>query len=412
MKHGYEDRITLTRIRMMKESTNDFQAAFELNSGIAQTFVQRVLVLSFKKQYQRIIREFQERLAKGDPKLDDSSLYMLIAKARNKCGDYSGALKDLEYAYKLSPHDSNILLQLGISLERKDRRREAIDAFSQCIKLSPTFSKAYFHRGSLRLKENIAKGHQDLDKALQYDPNFFEAYLARAAFNHSRSEYMEGIDDCNKALKIEATSIRAHLLRGACKCKLGDYTSAIQDFTNATNLDRNSFYAFYNRALTYQLLGDYENAIKEYSIVLLIHHDHNSYRNRGLLYWKLGDHANALIDLSSARDSFPEDANLHALLALCLQKMKLPMESIESFTSAVKAAPLVADSYLGRGNVYASLGNITQARRDYCRALHLNPRCSEASVNIAYLMQFEKRYKKAWEIFNAVITVNPRYDDA
>jgi tetratricopeptide (TPR) repeat protein len=88
--------------------------------------------------------------------------------------------------------------------------------------------------------------------------------------------------------------------------------------------------------------------------------------------------------------------------------MKLPEESIKSFTSAIRAAPLVSDSYLGRGNVYASLGNIIQARRDYSRALHLDPSCSEASVNIAYLMQLEKRYKKAWDIFNGVLAVNPR----
>jgi tetratricopeptide (TPR) repeat protein len=69
-----------------------------------------------------------------------------------------------------------------------------------------------------------------------YDPNFFEAYLARAAFNHSRQSFIEGIEDCNKALNIEATSIRAHLLRGACQCKLGDYTAAIVDFTKATNV--------------------------------------------------------------------------------------------------------------------------------------------------------------------------------
>jgi hypothetical protein len=39
-------------------------------------------------------------------------------------------------------------------------------------------------------------------------------------------------------------------------------------------MDRNSYFAFYNRALTYQLLNDPDNAIKDYSIVLLMHHDH------------------------------------------------------------------------------------------------------------------------------------------
>lgn len=81
----------------------------------------------------------------------------------------------------------------------------------------------------------------------------------------------------------------------------------------------------------------------------------NSYRNRGLIYWKLGDTENALLDLSSARDYFPEDANLHALLAFCLQKVGQLEESKQSFTNAIKVEPLIVDSYLGRGNVYAAM---------------------------------------------------------
>lgn len=66
--------------------------------------------------------------------------------------------------------------------------------------------------------------------------------------------------------------------------------------------------------------------------------------------------------------------------------------------------------------------NYELASRDYSRAVHLDPRCSEALVNIAYIFQFQHRHKKvklkinlittrinlkAWEIFNAVINADP-----
>ncbi len=35
------------------------------------------------------------------------------------------------------------------------------------------------------------------------------------------------------------------------------------------------------------------------------------------------------------------------------------------------------------------------------------PRCSEAHINIAYMMQKKHRYKKAWDLFNAVLVSNP-----
>lgn len=46
-------------------------------------------------------------------------------------------------------------------------------------------------------------------------------------------------------------------------------------------------------------------------------------------------------------------------------------------------------------------------RRDYAKVLHMYPRCSEAHINIAYMMQKKHRYKKAWELFNAVLASNP-----
>ncbi len=73
---------------MMSESAYDFLVAFELNSGIAQTFVQRALVLSFQKKYSQIISEYN-KLTYSE-KQEDPALHMLVAKAKLKCGDSEG----------------------------------------------------------------------------------------------------------------------------------------------------------------------------------------------------------------------------------------------------------------------------------------------------------------------------------
>ncbi|KAJ3058050.1 cytochrome c oxidase subunit 1, partial [Quaeritorhiza haematococci] len=160
--------------------------------------------------------------------------------------------------------------------------------------------------------------------------------------------------------------------------------------------------------VTYHLIEDYKNAIKDYSITLLLSNDSNAYRNRGLIYWKLGDAENALLDLMAARDNFPQDSHLHGLLALCLQKLGKFEESIGAFTSAIRANPTMIEAYLGRGNVHAMLGNVVQARRDYAKVIHMYPTCIEAHINIAYTMQIEGRYKKAWSIFGSVLAVDPK----
>ncbi|KAI9199213.1 uncharacterized protein BJ171DRAFT_632051 [Polychytrium aggregatum] len=484
----YRGRLLL-KMSHMKEATHDFRAAFELNSGIAQTFVQR--------KYQQIIDEFNIRCKIGN--IDDPALYMLIAKAKVKCNDneawlaqdqgcicsglqwlvltlffISGALQDLAKAAEYNRKEPQIYLQRGICYENLKDWASASQEFSKCLVLNPTYAKvwvrtsvpstdrlhgmygkrllpptdslldvqAYHHRGICKIHENNPRGVADLDRALKHDPQFFEAYLTRASYYHSKGpvrygthryesdrkwacrrheatsalwflthlwmagDYNLSIDDCNEALKLEPTSIRAFLLRGACKCKLNQHSAGIQDFTRATQLDRACRFAFYNRAVTYQLLGAHESAIKDYSIVLLLFEDFNAYRNRGLIYWKQGDTENALQDLYAARNTFPQDARLHGLLALCLQKVGYIKESIEAFTSAMHVSPYMIEAYLGRGNVYASISETKLARRDYGRVIHMYPNCTAAIVNMAYTMQLEGKYKKAWQLFTMALTID------
>ncbi|KAJ1567925.1 cytochrome c oxidase subunit 1, partial [Nowakowskiella sp. JEL0078] len=401
----YRGRLLL-KMGMMKEATYDFHSAFELNSSIAQTFMQRALVLSFQRKYSQILSEFASK-SKLEA-LDDPTLLLLVAKARVKCGDNLGALVELTKALEHHRKDPQIHLHRGICYENLKDWTAAATEFTKCIQLNPSFAKAYYHRGLCRLHEGNSKGILDIDRALKYDSRFFEAFLTRAAFCHSKGFYKDGIEDCNEALKIEPTSIRAHLLRGACKCKMFQYTLAINDFSRAIQLDRTCHFAFYNRAVTFQLVEDYENAIKDYSIVLLLHEDSNSYRNRGLIYWKLGDHSNALIDLYAARDNFPQDARLHGLLALCLQKVGRIQESLDSFSSAIQVNPYLIEAYLGRGNVHASVGNYDKARRDYSRVIKMYPLCTEAYANMAYTMQMESRNKRAWHLFTVALTIDSK----
>ncbi len=65
------------------------------------------------------------------------------------------------------------------------------------------------------------------------------------------------------------------------------------------------------------------------------------------------------------------------------------------------------EAYLGRGNVYVSKGDLLKARRDYVHVAHLFPRCPEAYINIAYTYQMEGKSKKAWEILNQILTMEP-----
>ena len=120
------------------------------------------------------------------------------------------------------------------------------------------------------------------------------------------------------------------------------------------------------------------------------------------------NYESAYHDLLACRKFYLKEAQLSGLIALCLQKLGRAVDSIDVYSEAIRNNPFDCNLYLGRGNVYASQSDTKCARRDYQRALHLQPRCSMAYVNMAYTMQMEGRYKKAWGLFSAGIALDQR----
>lgn len=56
-------------------------------------------------------------------------------------------------------------------------------------------------------------GLTDVNKSLALQPQFFQAYLARAAFYGRSGRYTKAILNCNEAIRITPGSVRAYLYR-------------------------------------------------------------------------------------------------------------------------------------------------------------------------------------------------------
>jgi len=56
-------------------------------------------------------------------------------------------------------------------------------------------------------------GLVDVNKSLAIQPQFFQAYLARAALYGRTERYTKAILNCNEAIAIMPTSVRAYLYR-------------------------------------------------------------------------------------------------------------------------------------------------------------------------------------------------------
>lgn len=329
-------------------------------------------------------------------------------------------MKDLDDALRIRHKDPVVYLQRGICYENLSEFNNAIKEFTEAVGINPHFSKAYYHRG-LCLMKYKKDCLEDLNKVIRFsltvkaislDHTYFEAYLTRATYFFNKRKFKHAIADCDVALKLESSSIHAHIMRGCCRKEIRNHDEAISDFTKSIEADNGCYQAYFNRGLTYEAIHDYHNAIKDYSIMILLSNNVKGYKNRGLLYWNVGDADNAILDLAIASELEPRDEELKSLLALALHKVSREDDSINEYNKAIDAHPANIDLLLGRGNVNFTLNMPVLARRDYLRALHWQPTCLQALINIGYSFQIENLYKRAWNIFSYILTINPQYHAA
>jgi len=129
----------------------------------------------------------------------------------------------------------------------------AIAELDKAIELQPAFKQAYHTRamcyGELKQYE---KALPDFNKAIELDPKFKNAYLNRAYYvKMNTGDYSGAIEDYNKFIELNEDGKNAFALnnRGFAKFNLNDTIGALQDIQSSISMDSTNSYAFRNRAL-------------------------------------------------------------------------------------------------------------------------------------------------------------------
>lgn len=114
----------------------------------------------------------------------------------------------------------------------------------------------------------------NLNKALQLNPDFFAAYIRRAALKVETGD-LEGAEaDYTEAVKLKRQSYSAYYNRGRTRLQLTNYQGAYNDLLKATRLDSDKAEAYYFLGEACDKLGDREKGIEYRNIA-----DHLGYES-------------------------------------------------------------------------------------------------------------------------------------
>lgn len=111
--------------------------------------------------------------------------------------------------------------------------------------------------------KNYQAAVADLSRAIELDPRFTVAYLARAYAYGADSR--AALADLDAALRLNPRLIYAWFNKGLIYLRENDFTSALQCFNEAISINPTFGEAYYNRGLVYLRIGNKQHAFADLS---------------------------------------------------------------------------------------------------------------------------------------------------
>jgi tetratricopeptide (TPR) repeat protein len=168
-------------------------------SNVVYTFVQRGSALLENRLPNEAMRDFERAIAL-DPEYGPAYYGRAWAKGWKK--DYRGELKDAQKGYQLNPGNSGIYLRrIGSAYTGLNRFNEAIEAYSKAIEINSRDEGTIYNRALCYIKmRQYDLALQDLDHALQLDPDWDWALFQKGLVHEYLGNFNEALNNYKKAL--------------------------------------------------------------------------------------------------------------------------------------------------------------------------------------------------------------------
>ena len=91
-------------------------------------------------------------------------------------------------------------------------------------------------------------------------------------------------------------------------------------------------------------------------------------------------------------------------------KSKDYKRAISFFNASIDKNPRIAEAYYFRGKAYQKLNKVSDAQKDYFKALEINMRYPEVHNSLGVLYTSQGDYRDAIDSYTTAISFNPNYD--
>ena len=291
--------------------------------------------------------------------------------------------------------------------------------------------------------KNYSDAIAQYSKAIEMDPDFTKAYLARANTYEILGKDNDATDDYKRAIVFMPKDSDVHYQAGRLLNKLGKYDEALPILNIATKLSKKNIKAYQEKVTTLIALENYELALKVADTAISLKKSALNYYNHGLVCEKLENPVQAKADFTQAiraNPNFVEPYLSRAALEMNLNKLDNAMNdcsrvlskdekntkayfirsqiyikrleypnAINDISRIILIRPDDTEMYIVRGTYYQEFNQHTNAINDFSKAITLNSENPESYFLRAKSYEEILDYKKAAKDYST-ITALSEYD--
>lgn len=235
--------------------------------------------------------------------------------------EYEKALELCSRALEIYPQEAELYFLKALVLWNKSEvftlpREEFSDLLKKATDLNPHFTEPH----KLWAYANLLLGYPVMaetgyTRAIEADPQDWEAYCERGEVRARLGKHQEAIEDFTVAINSGMAINRAYAMRADAYFALQNYNDAEKDYLKATELKSDYGGGYFGIGQIRMAQNNFASAIENFSKTIEMFPDYApAYGMRGNAKTQTGDLLGALADFQKALDLSPEDEN--ALIAV------------------------------------------------------------------------------------------------
>jgi len=257
--------------------------------------------------------------------------------------------------------------------------KEAIEHYTNSLKVDPTFADALNNRGVAHMERgNAYDALADYNQALSINPNHDECRMNRAYALEFIGQYTNALGDVNFLLVKSQDSAFLHFYKGLVLTKIRDYKAALVAFNRSMDLGMDQVETGVNVATIHYFMGS----------------------NDSTRYY-----------LDKVFAQIPKEPNaLNTLSQLLLSEGKFT-ESLYAIEQALEVAPKEPFFLNNRGLVYIEMGLFDRGLEDINQSILLNPENGWAYRNKGIYYFRKGEFDRAIELFQRALDTREFIDE-